>query len=40
MKNSRGKFYFLSYDKNIDVIDEFYNMGFIDYQIKKNNFRI
>ena len=36
MKNSRGKFYFLSYDKNIDVINEFYNMGFIDYQIKKN----
>jgi len=36
MKNSRGKFYFFSYDKNTDIIDEFYKMGFIDYQNKKN----
>ena len=36
MKNSRGKFYFFSYDKTTDVVDELYKMGFIDKQIKKN----
>lgn len=41
MKNSRGKFYFLSYNQTTDIIDEFYKMGFIDYQKNKNrlNFR-
>ena len=35
MKNSRGKFYFFSYDKNTDIIEEFYKMGLVDYQNKQ-----
>ena len=34
--NSRGKFYFLSYDETTDTINEFYKMGFINVQNKKN----
>ena len=34
--NSKGKFYFLSYDENTDIINEFYKMGFINRQNKKN----
>lgn len=39
-KNSRGKFYFFSYDSTTDIIDEFYKMGFINFQNQKKNLNV
>ena len=33
-KNSRGKFFFLNYNKDINILEEFWKMGFFDKKIK------
>jgi hypothetical protein len=33
-KNSRGKFFFLNYDKDINVVEEFWKMGFLNKKIR------